>query len=113
MVRLVQGSSVESASPSYASELSRTAWTMASGLLLQPPLAVRTPWMVRSPVSSRIRLAYCRNLYGMSFLPYLSRSWAVAAMQWACNSWSWWLLVVKEHSEVGGVFLGLRRARAL
>ena len=30
--------------------------------------------MVRRPVSSRMRLTYRRDLYGVSFLPYLSRS---------------------------------------
>ena len=52
--------------------------------------------MVRSPVSSRMRLTYRRDLYGVSFLPYLSRSWAAAAMRWACHSWSWWRWVVRS-----------------
>ena len=113
MVPLMQGSSVRSASPCYALELSRTAWRMASGLLVKPPLAVCTLWMVRRPVSFTMRLAYCMDLYGMSLLLYLSRSLAAAAMRQACHSWSWWRLVVKERSEVGIAFLGLRRARAL
>ena len=39
---------------------------------------------------------YRRDLYGVSFLPYLSRSWAAAAMRWACHSWSWWRLVARS-----------------
>ena len=34
-------------------------------------------------VSSRMRLTYHRDLYGVSFLSYLSRSWAAATMRWA------------------------------
>ena len=61
------------------------SWRTVSGSL------VRTAWMVRSPVSSKMRLTYDRDLYGLSFLPYLSRSWAAAAMRWACHSWiRWW-----------------------
>ena len=52
--------------------------------------------MVWRHVSSRMRLTYRRDLYGVSFLPYLSRSWAAAAMRWACHSWSWWRQVVRS-----------------
>ena len=52
--------------------------------------------MVRRPVSSRMRLTYRRDLYGVSFLPYLSRPWAAAAMRSACHSWSWWRRVVRS-----------------
>ena len=36
-----------------------------------PPSGVRTAWMVRRPASSRTRLMYRRDLYGVSFLAYL------------------------------------------
>ena len=62
----------------------------------EPPSGVRTAWMVRRPVSSRMRLTYRRDLYGVSFLPYLSRSLAAAAMRWACYSWSLWQRVVRS-----------------
>ena len=96
MVFLVWGSSSGRASPCCAWKLSRTAWRTASGSLVRPPSGVRTAWMVRRPVSSRMRLTYRRDLYGVSFLPYLSRSWAAAAMRWACHSWSWWRRVVRS-----------------
>ena len=57
---------------------------------------MRTAWMVRRPVSSGMRLTYRRDLYGVSFLPYLSRSWAAAAMRWACHSWSWCRRMVRS-----------------
>ena len=45
--------------------------------------------LVQCLVSFRMRLTYCRYLYGVSFLPSLSRSRAAAVMRWACHSWSW------------------------
>ena len=44
---------------------------MALGSLVRPPSGVRTAWMVRRPVSSRKRLTYRRDLYGVSFLPFI------------------------------------------
>ena len=43
---------------------------------------MRTAWMVRRPVSSRMRLTYRRDLYGVSFLPYLSRSLNFCGQKW-------------------------------
>ena len=43
-------------------------------------------WMVRRPVSASMQLTYRRHLYGVSFMPHLSRSWAVAAMRWGYHS---------------------------
>ena len=90
------GSSSGRASPCCASKLSRTASRTWLGSLVRPPSRVRTAWMVRRPVSSRMRLTYRRDLYGVWFLPYFSRSWAAAAMRWACHSWSWWWRVVSS-----------------
>ena len=59
-----------------------------SGSLVKPPFGVWTAWMVRRPVSSRMRLTYRTELYGVSFLPFLLRSPAGAAMRWVCHSWS-------------------------
>ena len=59
------------------------------GVVGEAPSGLRTAWMVRHPVSSRMRLTYRRDLYGVSFLPYLSRSSAASAMRWASHSWSW------------------------
>ena len=81
MVFLVWGSSSGRASLCCAWKLSRTAWRTASGSLVRPPSGVRTALMVRRPVSSRMRLTYRRDLYGVSFLPYLWRSSAAAAMR--------------------------------
>ena len=72
MVLLVWQLSSGRASPCCAWKLSRTAWRTASGSLVRPPSGVRTAWMVWRPASYRMRLTYRRDLYGVSFLPYLS-----------------------------------------
>ena len=96
MVLRVWGSSSGRASPCCAWKLSRTAWRTASGSLVRLPSGVFTAWMVGRPVSSRMRLTYRGDLYGVSFLPYLSLSSAADAMRWACHSWSWWWWVVRS-----------------
>ena len=96
MVLLVSVSSSARASPCCAWKLSRTAWRTVSGSLVRPPLRVRTAWMVRRTVSSGTRLTYRRDLYGVSFLLYLSRSWAAAAMRLACHTCSSWRRVARN-----------------
>ena len=71
--------------------LQDSIWVVGEG-----PSGVHTAWMVRRPVYSTTRLTYRRDLYGVLFLPYFSRSWAAAAMRWACHSWNWWRRVVRS-----------------
>ena len=52
-----------------------------------------TTWMVWHPASSRTRLRYHRDLYGVVFMPYLLCSSAAAAMRWACHSRILWRVV--------------------
>ena len=56
------------------------------GVVSEAPIGVGTACMVRRPGSSRTRVTYRRDLYGVSFLAYLWRCWAAAAMRWACHS---------------------------
>ena len=71
MVLLVWGWSAGRASPCCAWKLFRTAWRPVSGSPVRTPSGVRTSWMVRRPVCSRMQLTYRRDLYSVSFLPYL------------------------------------------
>ena len=50
-----------------------------------------------------MRLTYRRDLCGVSFLPYLSRSWAAAAMRWACHSWRLYVAGVIPDNMWGSV----------
>ena len=61
-------------------EAAQDALQDLSGLLVSAPLVVCTTWMVRCPSSTRMRVTNCRDLYDVSFLLYLSRSMAAAAI---------------------------------
>ena len=104
MVFRVWGSGSGRASPCCAWKLSQTAWRTASGSLVRPPSGVRTTWMVRRPVSSRMRLTYRGDLYGVSFLPYPLRSWAAATMWWACRFLKLVAVGGEERAEVAVPF---------